>query len=203
MTEDEAQEWIISRFGVRCHATLLQFVGLTIEETARQNLVAPSTVPAIWSRHVVDSAQLVPLSGNAPPGVWIDVGSGAGFPGMVAAVLSGRRTLLIEPRRKRATFLERAADTLGLSGQVVVQASRIQDVRETAAIISARAVAQPQTVIAQARHCSMPETVWLLPVGRTIVDEAKTDTAIPGVFHVERSLTDPASHILVVTGVAA
>ena len=67
-------------------ALLEQYVALLLKENARQNLIARSTTHEIWQRHIADSAQLVPL---APPGTrsWIDLGSGAGFPGLVAAIM--------------------------------------------------------------------------------------------------------------------
>ncbi len=76
--------------------------------SARINLAAPSTLPHIWSRHILDSAQLMPLAPNAK--AWLDIGSGGGFPGAVVAILlkdrSGSAISLVESNRKKAAFLQ-------------------------------------------------------------------------------------------------
>ena len=66
-------------------AKLAAFVELVKAEAERQNLISRSTLSSIWARHVVDSAQLASLAG--PEGGWLDVGTGAGFPGLVIAIL--------------------------------------------------------------------------------------------------------------------
>ena len=198
MTEDDARSWIELRFGSGTAETLAHLVAMVLAETSRQNLIAPSTVDQIWSRHVVDSAQ---LAGLAPPdGTWLDIGTGGGFPGLVVAVIRPFAIHLVEPRRLRAAFLAHCREALGLSASVTIHASaveRVDDVR--ADVISARAVAPPTQLMRSARHCATPKTRWILPRGRNDGHMADLSSAFPdGMFHVEQSVTDPMSSILVV-----
>lgn len=202
MTEDDAKEWVRARFGDGGVSSLERIEALVIAESARQNLIAASTVDDIWARHLVDSAQLIPLA-EASPGRWLDIGSGAGFPGLVVAALTDRLVHLVEPRRKRAAFLESAAAELGLSDRVVIHASRIEAVCEMAHVISARAFAALPALFEAAHACSNVETLWLLPKGRSAHEEvANAKRAWHGVFHVEQSITNPESQIVVARGVS-
>lgn len=202
MTEEEARVWLRGRFGVPRETLLARYVELVVEHSRLQNLIAPSTVADIWTRHVVDSAQLVALDGSGE-GQWIDIGSGAGFPGVVTAILTNRPTTLIEPRRKRAEFLTIVADTLGCRHLEVAQAKVEQVKGPRAATISARAVAAASALLSAAVHLSDADTLWLLPKGKSAqaeVDEARK--AWHGAFHVEQSITQSDSAIIVATGVS-
>jgi 16S rRNA (guanine527-N7)-methyltransferase len=156
----------------------------------------------IWSRHIVDSLQLAPLAPN--DGDWLDIGTGAGFPGLaIAAVQPKRRFILVEPRRLRADFLREAAATLALP-QVVVITGKVENVRQPVGVISARAVAQVAQIIASAAQCASNETLWLLPKGRSAREEvARAKQRWHGMFHVEQSITDPDSSIVIARGVRA
>ena len=101
MTEDEARSWIRARWGVPRETLLARLVAGILAESSSQNLIAPSTIDAIWSRHVVDSAQLLDFA-TTHEGGWLDIGSGAGFPGLVIACLRDAPIILCEPRRRRA-----------------------------------------------------------------------------------------------------
>lgn len=181
---------------------MAEFARLLIDESARQNLIAPSTLESIWSRHIVDSAQLIGLAaGNE--GDWLDIGSGAGFPGLVVAALTERRTVLVEPRKRRVEFLQAAAETLGIASRVSVIAGKVESVSEPVAVISARAVAQLNALLASAVQCSRRKTLWILPKGRTAREEvAVAEQTWHGVFHVEQSITDPESLIVLAKGVS-
>lgn len=202
MTEDEARQWIVDRFGVSRETLVHAFVSLVLGEATKQNLVAASTIPAIWHRHVVDSAQLIPLADNVL-GNWIDIGSGAGFPGMVIALLTDRHVTMIEPRRRRADFLANAANALGLSNCVTVVPQHAHHYIGKAAVISARAVASLTVLLGEAAHLSTRKTLWLLPKGAGALEEvaAARDTW-HGSFHVEHSVTEPSSLIITAKGVA-
>lgn len=197
MNEDEARSWIQARFGGELLALLGRFVAMVVAENKRQNLIAPSTVDRIWSRHVADSAQLVDLA--PPDGTWLDIGTGGGFPGFVIALVRPAVTHLVEPRRLRASFLQHCCDALGLSRRVEVHAAPIERLTGVQAdVISARAVATPDSLIDAARHCSEKATRWILPFGRNRPDPERLAGSLPGtLFHVERSITDPESAILV------
>ncbi|CUS46323.1 MAG: 16S rRNA (guanine(527)-N(7))-methyltransferase RsmG [Pseudomonadota bacterium] len=202
MTEDDARGWIRERFGAKGEGRMAEFARLLIDESARQNLIAPSTLESIWSRHIVDSAQLIGLAaGNE--GDWLDIGSGAGFPGLVVAALTERRTVLVEPRKRRVEFLQAAAETLGIASRVSVIAGKVESVSEPVAVISARAVAQLNALLASAVQCSRRKTLWILPKGRTAREEvAVAEQTWHGVFHVEQSITDPESLIVLAKGVS-
>jgi 16S rRNA (guanine527-N7)-methyltransferase len=204
MTEEQAREWVRSNFGVSRETLLERFDAILRREARLQNLVAASTLYALWARHLVDSAQLVPLASEAGRGAWLDVGSGAGLPGLVVAILLERPVVLVEPRAKRVAFLRAAAIELGLERRVVVQGSKIESYHpiNRAAVVSARAVAELSQLIASTSHCTDSSTVWLLPKGRNAHSEVEAARLNwQGSFHVEPSITQPDSGIVVATGV--
>lgn len=199
MTEEQARAWIGERFGVSRETLLDRYGALLRAEAVNQNLIAASTFDALWVRHFVDSAQLIPLTSDAPRGTWLDVGSGAGLPGIVAGVLLDRPVVLVEPRARRAGFLRHVISELGLT-RVTVQQSKIETYRPTyrAAIVSARAVAELSQLFASTAHCTDSSTIWMLPKGRNAQSEVEAAQAKwQGVFHVEPSITQPDSGIVV------
>lgn len=197
MTEAEARDWILARFGKDATQRVEAYAAMLIEESERQNLIARSTADEVWNRHLLDSAQLVPMGRDAGCGDWIDIGTGAGLPGIIAAILQQRHVVMIEPRRRRADFLDRVVHTLGLNAEVLcTSAARCQ--RTPAAIISARAVASLDMLMMDAAGFSDLSTLWLLPKGRSAQSElADARHAWHGVFHVEPSLTAAHSSIVV------
>lgn len=199
MTEDEAREWIRERYGVSRETRLAAFIDLLRDEATKQNLIAPSTLEQVWSRHIVDSAQLL---AHAPDdGTWLDIGSGAGLPGLVIALLHDAPVELVEPRKLRTDFLSRAAVELGLSN-VVVHTAKIERTRGPATVITARAVAPLDHLFRIAAHRSTHSTVWVLPKGRNAETEVEVARhAWHGSFHVEPSITAPDSLIVVAKGV--
>lgn len=204
MTEEQARAWIRERWSVSRETQLERFAGLLIAESQRQNLIAASTLDSMWARHLVDSAQLVPMAADAPEGSWVDIGSGAGLPGIVAAILTDRPVVLVEPRAKRVEFLRHVVDQLGMSERVQVQASRIETFcpSRAAAVVSARAVAELSNLVASTIHCTDSSTIWLLPKGRNAQSEVEAARAKwQGVFHVEPSITQPDSGIVLARGV--
>ena len=210
MTEDDARAWVAANYGPQSIAAMEKLIGLVAGEAQRQNLVAPSTFATMWARHIVDSAQLLDLiepdlaDPAGPTGPWIDIGSGAGFPGLVVAALSQYEVWLIEPRRRRADFLLAAATQLGLSDRVRVVCDRIQAVSGVcASVISARAVAPLSDLFAWSEACATPKTRWIIPKGKTAREDVATARKTwHGVFHVEHSITDPISLIVLASGVA-
>ncbi len=124
---------------------LEQFVTLFRKWSKAINLVAPSTLPEVWQRHVADSLQIYAL--RPGPVRWLDLGSGGGFPGIVTAILlletPGGRVDLIESNQKKAAFLRRALIETG--GRGSVHAVRAEDAAETIdgiEAVSARALAE-------------------------------------------------------------
>jgi 16S rRNA (guanine527-N7)-methyltransferase len=199
MTEEEAREWIRQNFDVSRETLLTAYADLLCDEATRQNLVSAASVEELWSRHLVDSAQLILLAEGAE-GPWVDVGSGAGLPGLVVALLTERPVVLVEPRRRRADFLRFATAALGLDDRVSIDQSRIEVYRPPApaAVISARAVAELTQLFAGALHCTDSSTIWLLPKGQGAQSEVEAARRTwQGMFHVEPSITSPDSGIVV------
>jgi 16S rRNA (guanine527-N7)-methyltransferase len=203
MTEDDALVWLRRSFGDGAVDRLQLYVQLLIEENEQQNLIAPATVPTIWARHILDSAQLLSLAPRSW-GTWLDVGTGAGLPGLVVAILTNGRIWLAEPRARRVEFLNAVISRFNLSETVVLKA-RVESV-ETGAVdvISARAVAPLDTLLESTSHLRHSGTRYVLPRGRNAATEIDAAAARwKGVFHVEHSLTDPESLIVVADGVRA
>lgn len=198
MTEDDARCWIADRFSPEQRARLERFAAMVAEETERQNLIAPSTLATLWTRHMVDSLQLVDFA--PADGAWLDIGTGGGFPGLAVACVRETAVQLVEPRRKRAAFLEHAAVTLGLP-HVTVHACKIEQVDARVRVITARAVASVAALVEAARHVASRDTIWLLPRGRVTADDLADLPQHARVFHVEQSLTDPDSKIIALRGV--
>lgn len=180
-------------------ARLQEFADLVIAEADIQNLVARSTLPSLWERHIIDSAQLLRLVG--PGRCWADIGSGAGFPGMVTAILSSDAVSLIEPRKLRADFLRRAATALGLGNVTVVEA-KSQSVAGRFDVITARAVAPAVDLLGMTSHLAHRKTRFLLMKGRSAKKELEdARRAWQGCFELVASCTDPEAAIIVAEAV--
>ncbi|BBC71448.1 16S rRNA methyltransferase [Altererythrobacter sp. B11] len=178
------------------------FAELLKEENERQNLVSTASLAVVWQRHLADSAQLLLHAPAGLLGPWLDLGTGAGLPGLVIAALRPELpVLLVESRRRRVEWLSRAAAELALVNCRVLGA-RLEDVESTpAAIISARAFAPLGKLLGLSARFSTRETVWLLPKGRKAAQELQEQpVAIREMFHVEQSCTDPEAGILVGKG---
>ncbi len=177
------------------------YVARLREESKRQNLISNSTLEHLWERHIVDSAQ---LARYAPDGSasWVDVGSGAGFPGIVLSCLLDGPVTMVEPRRLRADFLHRVAESLDLRATVLCQ--KVERVEQTFDVITARAVAPLEKLLKISAHLSTRKTVWALPKGRSGQGElAEALRAWQGVFELNPSVTDTKGFVLVATGVRA
>jgi 16S rRNA (guanine527-N7)-methyltransferase len=166
------------------------------------NLVGPSTLPDLWRRHMLDSAQLVPLAPKGPETVWLDMGSGAGFPGLVLAILGAGRVHLVDSITKKCRFLEAVIDALGLQGIATVHNQRLEAMKPFPAdAITARACAPLEKLIAWGRPFSTPDTHWLFLKGQTADDELVAAQR-RWLFHVEQreSLSDPRGRLMLLTG---
>ncbi|MFL6729803.1 MAG: 16S rRNA (guanine(527)-N(7))-methyltransferase RsmG [Sphingomicrobium sp.] len=177
------------------------YAALLRSESQRQNLVSASTLDQLWGRHILDSAQLVKFEPHGEAS-WADIGAGAGLPGIVVACVVNGPVTLIEPRRLRAEFLHKVGESLELD--VTVIGSKAERVRGSYETIIARAVAPLTELLRISQHLSTGKTVWALPKGRSAQRElAEARRAWQGAFHVEQSVTDPDSYIVVATGVRA
>ncbi len=202
LTEDEARAWLVETLGVSREtlAKLDAFRGMVIAENERQNLISVATIRHLWARHIVDSAQLLL---HAPgEGSWLDLGTGAGFPGIVIAILKDVPMICVESRRKRIDFLAESAERLGL-WHVQVEGERLEMLNPVpVSVISARAFAPLPKLLTLAHSFSTEKTVWVLPKGRSAADELESvKQSWHGLFHVKQSVTDPEAAIIVATGV--
>ena len=181
-------------------AALDRFGALLLAENQRQNLIAHSTEADISSRHFADAAQL--LAYAPTDASWIDIGSGAGLPGIVLAILGVKQMTLVEPRRLRAEFLQRAIDQIGLGNVTVAQAKAQNVPTGSYDVVTARAVASIDRLFGMTTHLSHGGTVWVLPKGRSAkseLDEARKSWQ--GAFRLEPSRTDPEALIVIASGV--
>lgn len=197
--EASARAWLeaLPEWTGDAQARLEKLVSLLAEENQQQNLVSAASLDEVWVRHIVDSAQLlqyVPRGTSA----WMDLGTGAGFPGLVIAALRPEmETILVESRARRIDWLNRAAEHLGLQS-CRVEGSRLELVENRKVdVISARAFAPLDRLLTLSARFSTTETMWLLPKGRSAKQELSDLRKWRHVFHVEQSLTDPQAGIIV------
>jgi len=150
---------------------LSAYVALLTEWNGRHNLVAESTMAEVWHRHVYDSAQLDPL---IPPEAWTlaDLGSGAGFPGLVLAILRRDRLMvtLYEATHKKADFLAAVSEALALP--VTIKTSRIESApQQYFDVVTARAFAGLDALLGYAHRFTGPETICLFLKGQKLEEE--------------------------------
>jgi 16S rRNA (guanine527-N7)-methyltransferase len=180
---------------------LEQYAALLKQENGRQNLVSAATLDQVWERHILDSAQLVryePFRGAS----WIDIGSGAGLPGIVVACLVEGPVTLVEPRRLRVEFLHKVCESLSVDATVF--AGKAERAEGKYAVIAARAVAPLAKLLEISQHLSTGKSLWVLPKGRSAQSElADAQRTWQGRFHVEPSVTDAESFIVVGAEVGA
>lgn len=174
------------------------------------NLVAPSTLESVWSRHFADSAQLFALA-SVDAKRWLDLGSGAGFPGMVLAImLSGRggaKVTLVESDTRKAAFLGEVARRTGAS--VDIRPERIEKIATQTKlgpvdVITARALAPLPRLLELSAPAFAPQTLGLFLKGReaeTEVDAARERWAFESTL--QPSLSDAGGRIVVVRALQA
>lgn len=180
---------------------LSQYVALLIAVNREQNLVSDASLKDVWTRHILDSAQLLRFEtiSNAS---WVDIGAGAGLPGVVIACLAPGRVTMIEPRRLRGAFLGEVIDKLNLDASVI--ACKSENASGSFDMITARAVAPLCRLLEISRHLSTRKTRWVLPKGRSARSElAEARSTWQGQFHVERSFTDPEAEIIIASEIKA
>lgn len=205
MTEEEAQAWLRAKYDVSRETwhRLELFGTMLREEMQRQNLISKSSADFLWGRHIVDSAQLLLHAPEPDAGkLWLDLGTGAGFPGIVIAILAPYQVQMVESRKRRAEFLDQVVERTGIGDHATVIADRLENIESFPAdVISARAFAPLDRLIALSHRFSTENTVWLLPKGKNAVRELKgLSPKRQKMFHVEHSLTDPNAGILVGKG---
>jgi 16S rRNA (guanine527-N7)-methyltransferase len=183
------------------------FVDLLLRGQEKINLVAESTLPLIWTRHIADSLQLLTLAPDAR--VWVDLGSGAGFPGVaIACALAGTPGVmvhLIESNGKKAIFLREVVRALGIPAQV--HQDRAEKFGESCAeavqVVTARALSPLKTLCDQVFPFIQRGALGLFPKGQDVATEL-TEAAKYWSIQVSfvPSVTSPAGSIVIVRGLA-
>ncbi len=178
-------------------ARLKTYVGMLRDWNARHNLVSDRSLEDVWRRHVWDFAQLVAYVPTSAQNL-VDLGSGAGFPGLVLAeLLRGRtRVVLYEATAKKCDFLATVAERLGLDSEICN--SRIEEAaRERFDVVTARACAPLPKLVSYAQHFVGRTTACLFLKGQNIEAEL-TEAHKSWRMKVQRhqSLTDPSGVIL-------
>ena len=199
-SESEARA-LVREFGdAGAEARCERLLSLLAEENERQNLVSAASLNEAWVRHIADSAQLLRFVPRETSGPWLDLGTGAGFPGLaIAALRPDLLVTMVESRARRIDWLRRVCNELELSRAAVV-GSRLEQVGTfPAEVISARAFAPLDRLLALSARFSTSDTIWLLPKGRSAWDEVNRLMGWQHMFHVEQSLTDPEAGVVVGT----
>src|SRR3546814_234078 len=177
MKEVEAQRWLMDHCSVSRETLgrLQDFINLLRSENERQNLVARATLEQVWARHIVDSAQLL-VHAPAEASSWLDLGTGAGFPGLVVAMLHRSRVTLVEERKKRVEFLRAAVAVLGIEERCDIVPLKVERMEPGSFdVISARAFAPLDRLLALGQRFATPKTRWVLPKGRNAESELEAD----------------------------
>jgi 16S rRNA (guanine527-N7)-methyltransferase len=183
-----------------------RFVAVLLDWQRRMNLIASSTEPNLWTRHIADSLQLLALAPQAR--IWVDLGSGAGFPGVVLACAladsQGTRMHLVERSTKKAAFLREAVRATGAPAEV--HAVRLEDFVENLAapvdVVTARALAPLAGLLSATYPLLKTGTLGLFPKGQD-VDAELTEAAKCWSIQssLVPSLTDSKAKIVSITGI--
>ena len=199
--EEEARAYVANRCDGKTMSRLENFLGKLNQENDRQNLVAAKSLDSVWVRHISDSAQLTDhVSRETSP--WLDLGSGAGFPGLILAIMAPERQfILVESRGLRISWLNAMIEYLGISNCTVIASDVTAVTSFSAAVISARAFAPLPKLVKLSARFSTRHTEWVLPKGRSARQELdEAPKAVRKMFHVKQSVTDDAAGILVGKG---
>jgi 16S rRNA (guanine527-N7)-methyltransferase len=162
---------------------------------SRINLVGPASIPDLWRRHFWDSAQIFPLLPEVPDGL-LDFGAGAGFPGLVLALMGVENVHLVESNSRKCTFLREVARETGV--KVTVHNARIEKVPQfSVSVVTARAVAPLPRLVEYAWPFLAPGSICLFLKGRQFKDElTETEKLWDIRVHTLNSSVDPEGVIL-------
>jgi len=200
---DRAQALALTPVSRETAARLDRFVELLLKWQESTNLIASSTIRNLWTRHIADSLQLLDLAPDAQ--LWVDMGSGAGFPGlMIASALCerpGAEVHLIESNAKKAAFLREAAALTG--SPAVVHGVRMEKFVESFAgaadIVTARAVSPLDSLLAQCFPLLKRGGRGLFPKGQDVVAELTVASKYWNIAaDLVPSRTDPRARIVLV-----
>jgi 16S rRNA (guanine527-N7)-methyltransferase len=204
LAQDRARALALTPVSRETVARLDRFVAALLDWQSRVNLIAPSTAPHLWTRHIADSLQLLALAPQAR--VWADLGSGAGFPGLVIACALAERpdacVHLVESNAKKAAFLRAAAREASIPA--VVHGMSVVDFMAAAPaveVLTARALAPLSDLLTMAYPLLEKGVVGLFPKGQNVYVEL---TEAAKCWNIQATLvlsrTDSKARIVVVRG---
>lgn len=203
LTADRARALALVPVSRETAARLDSFAALLLDWHARMNLIAASTVPTLWTRHIADSLQLIAIAPQARK--WADLGSGGGFPGVpIACALAEQNSAevhLIESNKKKAAFLREAVRVTG--ARAIVHAERVADFaggfRGELDAVTARALAPLPELLSIAYPLLKRGAQALFPKGQDVEAELTQATKC---WSIQASLvpsrTDPKSRVVVI-----
>ena len=145
-----------------------QYQELLYKWQKKVNLIGPSTIEYILTRHVLDGIQLLPF---VPRGTILDVGSGAGIPGIILAIFLDQKITLCERITKKTSFLKEATRKLNLSDHCIVLNKDIRELKEKFDVITARAVTSLSNFFDLVEYNIKEETLFILPKGKEYLSE--------------------------------
>lgn len=202
LDEAAARRFVADEAGPEAVSRLELLAADLRRENELQNLVSRPSLDEVWVRHFADSAQLLSHVPRETTGAWFDLGSGAGFPGLVIAILRpSEPTVLIESRKRRVDWLREMRKRLDLAN-CQIEGMRLEQLKDrNASVISARAFAPLPKLLTLSARFSTAATHWVLPKGRSAAQEVQE---LPQewreMFHVEQSRTDANAGIIVGKG---
>ena len=173
---------------------------LLIKWNPKINLVARSTIPDVWHRHIADSAQLWTLAPKHAT-TWLDIGSGAGFPGLVIGAIAAEkapdlRITLVESDRRKSVFLKTAAREMGITVEVITKRIELLE-SQHADILSARALSSLSQLLDFAEKHRNADGVCLFPKGARANSElTEASSCWHMAYETFPSMTDPDAVIL-------
>ena len=204
LADDKARALKLTPVSRETETRLDRFVETLLLWQERQNLIASSTIPHLWTRHIADSLQLLPLAPAAK--TWVDLGSGGGFPGIpigCAITDAGGKVHLIESVGKKATFLREAVRMTGINAEVHQQRAEafVESCAEQVDVVTARALAPLKILCDQVFPLVAKGTIGLFPKGQD-VDAELTEAAKYWTIDAVKvpSVTSPDGQIVVVRG---
>ncbi|MBC6440645.1 MAG: 16S rRNA (guanine(527)-N(7))-methyltransferase RsmG [Rhodospirillales bacterium] len=190
---------VCARIGVsrETRERLEAYVATLLDWQTRINLVGRNTIGDIWHRHILDCAQIARF---VPPSCrrLVDIGSGAGLPGVILAILGVRGVELIESDRKKAAFLHAAAGAAGVTP--VIHTARAQALpAEAADVVTARAVAPLERLVPMVARFMAEGSLAILPKGAALDDELKAAAQLWHMWYSRQpSVTQPGSSLLLI-----
>jgi 16S rRNA (guanine527-N7)-methyltransferase len=180
LASDRARALALTPVSRETEARLDRFAALLLEWQQRMNLIAASTEASLWTRHIADSLQLLPLAAEAM--IWADLGTGAGFPGLALACsladIPGARVHLVERSTKKAAFLREVVQSLALPAEVHAESAAdfAKHAPRQIDAVTARALAPLTRLLAEAYPLLKRGATGLFPKGQDVEAEL-TDAA--------------------------